>query len=46
MEEKTLPELFLLKLEKLTPREREVLIKTIEWMNTPIFVDKDMGHGN
>lgn len=30
--------LFLEKVEILSPREREVLIKTIDWLNNPLFI--------
>ena len=41
MEKQTLPELFLQKLELLTPEERAILIKSIHLFNTPFFVVDD-----
>jgi len=41
MEKQTLPELFLQKLELLTPEERAILIKSIHWLNKPFFVEDD-----
>jgi len=41
MEKQTLPELFLQKLELLTLEERAILIKSIHWFNTPVFVVDD-----
>ncbi len=39
--EKTLPELFLEKLELLTKEERLVLIESIRLFNTPIFINNE-----
>ena len=36
-ESQTLPELFLQKLELLTPEERAILIKSIHWLNKPFY---------
>ena len=41
MDKQTLPELFLQKLELLTPEERAILIKSIQWFNKPFFVEDD-----
>jgi hypothetical protein len=35
--EETIAEKFLDKLELMTPREREVLIESINWFNNPMF---------
>jgi hypothetical protein len=35
--EETIAEKFLDKLEIMTPREREVLIESINWFNNPMF---------
>ena len=40
-ESQTLPELFLQKLELLTPEERAILIKSIHWLNKPLYVEDD-----
>jgi len=41
MDKQTLPELFLQKLELLTPEERAILIKSIHWLNKPLYVEDD-----
>jgi len=39
-----IPQLFLEKLELLTEEERRILIKTIDWLNHPIFVREESIH--